>query len=101
MRFSTGFILVLIGRLSGRRLARLPLAVCLLAAFWAAVEDALQALRCLEVLPGAQEGGVVDQRVHQLPAGANPTTAGRSARRAFLDSCKHRAGCEDRIICRS
>lgn len=55
------------------------LAAFLRAAIRGPIQDALRGLQRLEVLPGAQQGRVVDQRVQQLPAGANPPTAGRLA----------------------
>ncbi len=39
------------------------------------VQDALRGLQSLKVLPGAQQGRVVDQCVKQLPARADPLTA--------------------------
>ena len=65
----------------GGRLARLLLA----ASLGRAVLHALRGLQRLEVLPGAQQRRVVDQRVHQLPASTNPAAAGRLAQCGHLD----------------
>lgn len=77
---SIGFILVCRG-LSGLVWLSGRLDGLLLAAFFGAavggpVQDALRGVQCLEVLPGAQQGRVVDQRVQQLPARSNPLPAG-------------------------
>lgn len=86
---SLSFILVCWG-LSGLDCLGGWLAGLLLAAFLGAVvggpvQRALGGVQCLEVLPGAQQGRVVDQRVQQLPATANPPTAGRLARPIVLN----------------
>lgn len=60
-------------------LAGLPLAAFLGGAVGGAVQDIVRELQCLEMLPGAQQGGVVNQCVQQLPARANPMTAGHLA----------------------
>lgn len=67
-------------------LASFFLAAVLAAAVWGPVQDALRGLQRLEVLPGAKQGRVVNQRVQQVPARANPLTAGRLVRRIFLNS---------------
>lgn len=69
----------------GGWLAGLLLAAFLGAVIWGPVQDAPGGLQCLEVLPGAQQGWIVDQRVQQLPARVNPLTTGRLARPIFLN----------------
>lgn len=82
----------------GGWLAGLLLAAFLGAVIWGPVQDTPGGLQCLEVLPGAQQGWIVDQRVQQLPARVNPPTTGRLARPIFLNPCKHGgAGCQGRI----
>lgn len=54
------------------RLLRLLLAACHRAAVRQPVEKVLSLLLRLEVLAGAEQRGVVDQRVEQLPARAEP-----------------------------
>ncbi len=73
----------------GGRLAGLLLAVFLGAVVGGPVQDALWGLQCLKVLPGAQQGRIVDQCVQQLPARANPPTASCLARLTLLNSWKH------------
>lgn len=43
---------------------------------WGPVGGIVGGLRGLEVFPGAQQRGIVDQGVEQLPAGTDPPMAG-------------------------
>lgn len=61
------------------QLAGLHLAALFGGSVGGAIQDVLRVLQSLKMLPGAQQGGVVNQCVHQLPARANPLTAVRLA----------------------
>lgn len=53
------------------------------------VLDVLWDLQRLEVLPAAQQGGVVDQSVQELPTSTDPATAAGSGWSAHLNPWKH------------
>lgn len=72
----------------GGRLLRLLLAAFHGAAVGGPVEEVLARLQRLEVLPGSQQRGVVDQRVEQLPATAEPPPSGGLAAPVLRDACK-------------
>lgn len=72
------------------------LTACLGAVIRGPIQDTLRGLQCLKVLPGAQQGWIIDQSVQQLPAGANPAMTGCLAGYIFLNPWKHRgAGCQE------